>query len=139
MDNDSIAHGATPVPSSDRSFGRVFAAVFLVIGLAPLLDHHAPRGWALAGAGLFALCAQFAPRWLAPLNRVWTRFGALLHKLTNPLVLGIIYFLVITPFAVVLKMRGKDLLRLRLEREAHSYWIPREPPGPAADSLKNPF
>jgi len=139
MDHDSIAHGSAPAPSSERSFGRVFAAVFVVIGLLPLLSDHAPRGWAVAGALCFALCAQFAPRLLAPFNRLWTRFGTLLHRLTNPLVLGIIYFLVITPLGVMLKMRGRDLLRLRLDRAAKSYWIMREPPGPPGESLKDPF
>lgn len=139
MHHDSIAHDAAPAPSSERSFGVVFATVLSVVALLPLASHHAPRWWALAGALPFAVCALFAPGLLAPFNRAWSRLGTLLHKLTNPLVLGLIYFAVITPLGLLLRMRGKDLLRLRLDRTTASYWIPRDPPGPAGESLKNPF
>ena len=117
--------------SSDRAFGLVFAAVFAIVGAWPMLAGGGPRPWALAVAAGFAALALLAPRALAPLNRVWTRFGLLLATVTNPLVMGLLFFLVVTPMGLVMRALGKDPLRRRFEREAASYWIERRPPGPA--------
>jgi hypothetical protein len=124
---------------SDRSFGLVFAAIFAAIGLLPLLLGRGPRVWALAAGGLFLLAALAFPPVLAPLNRLWLKFGLLLHRLVSPIALGIMFFLVITPMGLVMRAMGKDFLRLRLDPAADSYWIERKPPGPAPESLKNQF
>lgn len=104
-----------------------------------MLHGHALRLWALILAGVFLLLSLLLPASLAPLNRLWTKFGMLLHHIVSPLALGILFFLVVTPIALIMRIFGKDPLRLRLDRSASSYWIERTPPGPAADSLKNQF
>ncbi len=125
--------------SSDRSFGLVFTVVFAVIGCWPLIDAAQPRWWALALAGLFLLAALVRPALLAPLNRIWLRFGLLLHRVVNPIVMGFLFFLVVTPTGLLMRMTGKDPLRLRPDPEAKTYWIEREPPGPAPETMKNQF
>ena len=84
-------------------------------------------------------CHFFAVESLALLNQWWTKFGALLHQIVSPIALGILFFLVITPIALLMRILGKDSLRMRLDPEAKTYWIKRDPPGPDADSLKNQF
>ena len=76
---------------------------------------------------------------LAPLNRLWFRFGLLLNSIVSPIVMGLLFYLIITPFALFMRLTGKDLLHLRRDPEAASYWIQREPPGPAPDTIKNQF
>ena len=126
-------------PSSNRTFGMVLAAFFALIGLLPLLRGHPLRLWALPMSGIFLLAALVAPAILTPLNRVWTALGTLLHKITNPIILGVFFYLVFTPFGSVLRLLGKDFLRLRLDADAESYWILREPAGPPPESIANQF
>lgn len=125
--------------SSDRSFGLVFAVAFLVVALFPMVHGREARLWALAPAAAFLGFALIRPALLTPLNRLWFRFGLLLARVTNPLIMGLVFFLVITPMAMIMRLRGADLLRLRLDREAKSYWIERTPPGPAPASMTNQF
>lgn len=125
--------------SSDRAFGLVFAAVFLVIALLPLFFSGSPRPWALATAAAFGLVALAAPRLLAWPNRVWLRFGMLLHHVISPLALALVFYLAIMPTGLLMRLFRKDLLRLRREPGATTYWITRTPPGPPPDSLKNQF
>ena len=82
---------------------------------------------------------MLAPKLLAPFNRLWARFGLLLHRITSPLVLGIMFFAVITPMGWIMRALGKDLLRLKIDPAATSYWIARTPPGPTPESLKDQF
>ena len=124
---------------SDRSFGLTFAVVFLIIALLPLRHGLGLRWWAVALAVAFALAALLAPRLLAPLNRLWARLGDLLHKITTPLVMGLLFFGALTPVASILRLSGKDPLRLKRDGKAASYWIERRPPGPAPDSLHQAF
>ena len=125
--------------SSDRSFGLVFAAFFAIVGCWPLRHGLPVRTWALAVGGVFLVAAVVAPSVLAPLNRIWTQFGVLIGRFTNPIVTALLFFVVFTPFAVVLRLSGKDLLRLKLEPDAKSYWIERDPAGPDAASMVNQF
>ena len=125
--------------SSDRAFGLVFGAVFTIAGLWPLLGGGAVRIWALGLAVVFLLAAAAYPRILAPLNRLWTRFGAFLHGISNFLVLALMFYLVITPTGLVLRLFGGDLLKLRFDRGARSYWIERQPPGPPPETIENQF
>ena len=124
---------------SERAFGLVFAGAFLLVSLWPLLERASPRVWAIAVAAVFALCAWLAPRLLAPLNRLWFRFGELLHRIVSPVALGIIFFGVITPYALVMRLFGRDALLLRKRSARQSYWVRREPPGPPPDSFHNQF
>src|SRR4029077_4175934 len=124
---------------SERAFGLVFAAVFLLVSLWPLISRLPPRWWALAVAVAFAACAWLAPQLLAPLNRLWFRFGELLHRIVSPVALGVIYFGAITPYAMVMRLFGRDELLLRKGPAGPSYWVRREPPGPPPDSFRNQF
>ncbi len=125
--------------SSNRSFGLTFAVVGLLVALWPLLDGAAPRWWLLGLAAALTAISMVVPRILRPLNKLWLRFGLLLHRIVSPIVLGIIFFGVITPLGLALRLRGKDPLRLRSEPTAASYWIERRPPGPAPKSMSRQF
>jgi hypothetical protein len=125
--------------SSNRAFGLVFAAVFAIIGLWPWLFRGQVRVWSVVVGAAFLLAALFWPAALRPLNRVWTRFGLLLHRIVSPLVLGVMFFIVVTPMGLLMRALGRDPLRLRFDRDAQSYWIDRQPPGPAPDTLNNQF
>jgi hypothetical protein len=125
--------------SSDRSFGFVFAAVFAILGLLPLVHGHPVRWWSIGLSALFALVAWLKPTLLTHLNKLWTRFGLLLGAIVSPIALGILFYLILTPIGVLMRLTGKDPLRLKFERSNESYWIRREPPGPKPDSLTNQF
>lgn len=130
--------------ASDRSFGLWFAALFGILGLWPLIHRGStPTGKArfpsLAVGAAFALIAAFRPAWLRPLNALWTRLGFLLSRVVDPLVLALLFYLVVTPAAVILRWMGKDSLKLRYEKDAPSYWIPRIPPGPPPETMANQF
>lgn len=125
--------------SSNRSFGLVFAVVFLVIAAWPILDGRALRWWAAVIAATFALLAVLYPSVLTLPNRWWTKFGLLLSKVVSPIALGLLFFGVITPLGAVMRLTGKDPLRLQLDRKTDSYWIPRDPPGPPPESMTNQF
>jgi hypothetical protein len=125
--------------SSDRAFGIVFAVVFTVIAIWPLLFRGELRLWSLAVAVAFALVAWLRPTLLARLNRWWMKFGLLLAMVVSPIALGILFFAVLVPIGFLMRATGKDPLRLKREAGANSYWIPRAPPGPPPDSMKNQF
>ncbi|MGE4218629.1 MAG: SxtJ family membrane protein [Alphaproteobacteria bacterium] len=137
--HEDFSRDETVTGSSDRGFGIVFAVVFTIVGLWPLTGDRDPRWWSVALAAAFLLAALLRPGVLAPLNRLWTRFGLLLHKIVNPLVMGLMFFVVITPMGIVMRMAGKDPMRLRRDGAASTYWIAREPPGPEPQSMKNQF
>ncbi len=124
---------------SDRSFGIVFAVVFTVIGLWPLAGGGDVRLWALGVGSAFALAALVAPASLKPFNRLWFRFGLLLHRVVNPLVMGLLFFVTITPMAWGLRLLGKDPLKRRFDPNVATYWIERRPPGPEPKSMKYQF
>lgn len=125
--------------SSDRSFGVVFAVVFFLIAAWPLLHGATPRWWALGVAAVFALLAGMRPTLLAGLNRLWIKLGVLLGKLVSPVALGVLFYGVLVPIGVMMRLAGKDPLRLKRDSDADSYWIPRKPPGPPPDSMTNQF
>ncbi|WP_119418723.1 hypothetical protein [Desertibaculum subflavum] len=125
--------------SSDRSFGLTFAMVALILAGVSYWRDGNWWPYALAAAAVFAGLALAVPGLLGPLNRLWLRFGLLLHHVINPLVMGLLFFGVITPMGVAARLIGKDFLRLRFDRQAKSYWIPRDPPGPAPDTMRHQF
>ena len=111
---------------SDRSFGLVFAAVFSAIAVWPVLAGNELYWWALAIAVGFLAPALMFPRVLAPLNRAWFRFGLLLGRIISPVVMAIIFFAAVVPTALVVKLARKDLLRLKRNPQAETYWIERD-------------
>jgi hypothetical protein len=104
-----------------------------------MLDGHTARRWSLLAATLFLLIALTLPLLLGPLNRLWAGLGSVLHWFTSPVALWVLLYLVITPIGLILRFRGKDILRLRWDPQAQSYWISRDPPGPAAETMRNQF
>ena len=134
LTSDEAARGA-----SDRGFGLVFAVVFAISGLWPLMGDGPVRIWACVAAAAFLTVAVTRPRILAPLNRLWTRIGLFLHCVASFVVLGLLFYLMITPIGVARRMLGRDPLRLRLEPGTRSYWIERRPPGPAPETIKQQF
>lgn len=120
-------------------FGLVFAAVFFLVAVGPLFVGRPIHLWSLVVSVTFGVVALIAPAVLAPLNRVWTKFGLLLHKIVSPVILGIMFYVVITPMGLVMRLLGKDPLRLRWEPNAASYWIERTPPGPPPETFADQF
>ena len=125
---------------SNRAFALVFAVVFLLVGVLPLFDGEPPRIWSFRRCRrVFSAVALAKPAWLAPLNRAWFRLGLALQRIVQPVLLGIIYFAVVTPTGLLMRLTRRDPLRLRREPDAKTYWIPREPPGPDAGSMTRQF
>ena len=125
--------------SSHRSFGWVFTVVFAIIGAWPLVSGGGVRWWSMIVAGVFLVVTLLAPALLGPLNKLWLRFGLLLNRIVSPVVLGIMFYVVVTPMGWLKRMLGKDNLYLTSNRQDGSYWIKRDPPGPKPDSLNNQF
>ena len=114
------------VGPSNRSFGLVFTVVFTIVALLPLWRGAPPRWWAVAVAAVFGGLALLWPRALAPANHVWLRIGLLRHRIVNPIVMGAIFYLVVTPFGLGMRLLGKGPAAMRpADRAATSYWIAR--------------
>jgi hypothetical protein len=132
---------ALPLPSN-RSFGFVFSGFFSLVALLSLWrggwESRLTAGAGLA-AGLFLLVTILAPNVLLPMNRAWMRFGLLLHRITTPIILGLVFFLVVTPLALVARVVGKDFLRLRRKPAVRTYWIDRSHPGSKPETLRQQF
>jgi hypothetical protein len=127
------------VGSSDRAFGFLFAAVFLLLAALKFWQ-GSPFGYVwLALSATFAAAAAVRPGVLAPLNRLWLKLGLLLHRVVTPVIMGLLFYLVITPMGLIMRLRGTDFLRLRRDPRARSYWIERTPPGPPPGTMKNQF
>lgn len=134
----------TPLASSaetgsNRSFGLVFTAFLSMVGVMPLLHGQPARIWALGAALFFLIAALLAPRVLALPNRAWMQFGLLLGRIVSPVALSILYYGVVTPIGLCMRLMHKDPLRLKFDPAATSYWIDRTPPGPSAESLNRQF
>jgi hypothetical protein len=131
---------STTALPSERKFGLLMAGVFFFVGCYGVFKSGAFATIAafFTSAGIFLLLALVAPGILRPLNRAWFAMGMLMGKVVSPVVLGGIFFLLITPVAVVTRMFGRDQLKLAHKR-TDSYWIAREPAGPDAESFKNQF
>jgi hypothetical protein len=126
---------------SDRSFGLTVGGILLLIAVVRAYFHG--LGWVqygLGGIGLaLAVLGFVLPHSLSLLNRAWTRLGLILFKVVNPIVLGLIYGLAMVPIGLLMRLAGHDPLALRLDPQAKSYWVSREPPGPAPDTMINQF
>jgi hypothetical protein len=130
---------AQPKMGSERNFGLVFAAVFALMGLAPLVHAGGVRLWPLPVAAAFLAVTAVRPGALAPLNRLWFRIGILLGKVMTPVMMGVLFFVVVTPVGLLMRLCGKDPLRLKREPAAKSYWLERSGLGLTAESLKDQF
>ena len=133
-------HRDEDVPrASERSFGILFFVVFAAIAAWPIMSGADIRWWAAVIAMIFAALALIYPRALTLLNSAWLAFGKILHRVVSPIVLGLVYVTTVVPTGLYLRLTGRDPLRLKLDREAKSYWQQRDPPGPSPGSLKNQF
>lgn len=123
--HESLHEEASPAGSSDRAFGLWFGALAAAAALlAAWKGRESALGWG-AVAALFVATAFLAPALLGPLNRGWHHLGLLLSRLTTPIVMGVLFFVVLTPVGVIMRGFGKDPLRLRFDRGASSYWLIR--------------
>jgi len=130
---------ADPKMGSERNFGLVFAAVFVLLALSPLVHGNEVRIWPLPVAAVFFAAATLLPGALAPLNHLWFRLGLLLGKFVTPLVMAVLFFVTVTPVGILMRIAGHDPLRLKWQPAAKSYWIKRSQPGSAPTSLKDQF
>ena len=111
---------------SERSFGIVFCVVFAIVGLFPLWGGGEPRIWALLVSGAFLAIGFLAPWLLRPLNRLWFLFGLLLNRIVSPVVMGILFFLTVTPVGLLRRLFNRDPLNQNIDPDAASYWIPAD-------------
>lgn len=128
-----------PKIPSNRSFGRVFTAVFAVAGAMSLWRGSTRYPWMFGLAALTAAVTVLCPGVLGPLNRAWAKLGATLSRIANPVVLAIGYYGVMLPAGVVMRLAGRDPMRRRRDPVTPTYWTDRNPPGPDPDSLPNEF
>ncbi len=122
--------------SSNRSFGIVFFIVFLLISLYPLTNNENLRIWSLLLSLIFLILGLLNSRVLTPINLIWIKFGILLGRFIAPLVMGAIFFFVVTPIGVLMRILNKDLLNLKIDKQKNSYWINRTGP---KSKMKNQF
>lgn len=128
----------TELPS-ERSFGIVMTVAFAVFGGIPWYKRGEPNLYLFGITAAFALFTLVFPRALRPLNIVWMKLGLLLGRIVTPLVMAVVFFGVVTPMSILMRLFGKDPLALKYEAGRGSYWIERTPPGPKGDSLKRQF
>lgn len=121
--------------SSNRSFGIVFFIFFLFIGLYPILNNNSIRFWSLAIAILFLILGILNSNYLSPLNKIWFKFGIFLSKFISPFIVGLIFFFVVTPTGLLMRMIGIDLLNLKFNKKK-SYWINKSD---ANENMKNQY
>ena len=120
---------------SNRSFGIVFSIVFLIISIYPILNDENIRIWSLAISLIFLILGIINSKILNPLNKIWFKLGILLGKIISPIVMGIIFFLVVTPTGLLMRVLKKDLLRLKYNKDS-SYWIEKNE---VKSKMKNQF
>ena len=121
--------------SSNRSFGIVFFIVFLLIATYPLLNNDHVRIWSLIISIVFLILGLLNSKILFPLNKIWFKFGILLGKIISPLIMGLIFFVVVTPIGLLMRLFNKDLLNLKFKK-SKSYWIEKSEP---KSKMKNQF
>ena len=112
--------------SSNRSFGLVFFIVFLIVALWPLKSGEDFRSWSLVLSIIFFILGVLNSKLLTPLNKLWFKFGILLGSIVSPIVMGIVYFIVVTPIGIFMRLLGKDLLKTSKAKQPSTYWIKRD-------------
>ena len=111
--------------SSNRSFGTVFFVVFVLIAFYPLINQDEIRIWSLVLSLLFLILGLLNSRILTPLNLLWFKLGMFLGKIFTPILMGLVFFLVVTPTGIIMRMLKKDLLNLK-KKNSKSYWLERK-------------
>ena len=111
--------------TTNRSFGIVFFIVFLIIGVYPILNEGDARFWSLIISVIFLILGILNSKALNPLNKLWFKFGIFLGKIFSPLIMGIIFFLVVTPIGLIMRFIGKDILNLKFNNDK-SYWVEKK-------------
>ena len=114
--------------SSNRNFGLVFFFIFLVVSIWPLTHNESPRIWSAIISLAFLILVLTRSILLTPLNRLWTKFGIILGSIIAPIVMGVVFFLVVTPIGLVMKIIGKDLLSIKYDKKKETYWVKRDKP-----------
>tara|TARA_Y100000817_G_C16432967_1_gene357222 strand:+ start:78 stop:470 length:393 start_codon:yes stop_codon:yes gene_type:complete len=122
--------------SSNKSFGFVFFVIFIVIALWPLLNEGNIRILSLILSLVFLILGLLNSKILTPLNKLWIRFGILLGTIVSPLVMGIIYFGVVTPIGIIMRLFRKDILNLKIDKNKNTYWILKDK---IKSKMKNQF
>ena len=122
--------------SSNKSFGIVFFVFFLILSLYPLLNKEKLNLLFLIFSITFLILGLLNSKILTPLNKVWFKFGIILGKIISPIIMGIIFFLVVTPIGLIMKILGKDLLKLKYNKKDNTYWIEKNGP---KSKMKNQF
>jgi len=112
--------------SSNRSFGLVFFAVFLIVSLWPLTSEGSVRIWSTIISLVFLILGLMNSKLLTPFNQLWFKFGMILGAIVAPVVMGIVFFLVVTPIGLTLSIMGKDLLNKKYDKKKETYWIKRD-------------
>ena len=121
--------------SSNRNFGVVFFIFFLIVSIFPLFKDENIRIWAVVVAIIFLILGLLNSSMLSPLNKIWFKFGILLGNFISPIIMGLVFFIVITPTAFLMRAFGKDLLNLK-KNNKKSYWIEKSP---IKSEMKNQF
>ena len=117
---------------SNKSFGIVFFVIFIIIALWPLLKNENIRIWSIIISIIFLTLGLLNSKILTPFNKLWMRLGILLGAIVSPIVMGVVYFVVITPIGLIMKIFGKDVLNLKIDKNKNTYWTLKK-----KDSIKN--
>ena len=120
---------------SNRNFGIVFSIVFLIIAIWPILNQNEIRIWSMMISFIFLILGLINSKFLSPLNKAWFKFGLILGSIIAPVVMGIVYFLVVTPTGLIMKALGKDILGLKRNKN-NTYWLEKDN---SNNNLKNQF
>jgi len=136
--HESFSREEASAPGSDRTFGLVMAGALALLAVINVWHAGTAWPWELALAVLFLVPALIKPALLRPLNRLWMKLGLVLHRIVNPIVMGLLFYGTIWPTGLVMRLRGRDLLRLKREPGSNSYWIARAP-GPAPETMRDQF
>ena len=137
--HEKTNHSEVIEPGSDRSFGLVVGGILSVIGIYQFFAGSGLSVWILGPGVALVFVGVIAPRMLHPLNIAWTHLGILLGKVVTPVVMFLVYVISVVPTGLILRLVGKDLLRLKSATSDATYWIERTPPGPPPESLKDQF
>ena len=120
---------------SNRNFGIVFSIVFLIIAIWPILNQNEIRIWSMIISLIFLILGLINSKFLSPLNKAWFKFGLILGSVIAPIVMGIIFFFVVTPTGLIMKALGKDILALKRNKN-NTYWLEKDN---SNNNLKNQF
>ena len=137
--HEDLARRGDEPRASERNLGVTFAVVLALIAALKFYRGDAAAVYWLAAAAVFLACAFLWTAPLRPLNVIWHRLGLILFAVVSPIVMGVVFYTTVAPIGLLMRRFGKDPLRLEFDPAARSYWIERDPPGPAGEQMKNQF